>query len=58
VQKASIELIGEVFNLFNSVNYLSYNNTWGTDVTPRSTFGQPLTAADPRIGQLGARLTF
>ena len=53
-----LELIGEMFNVFNQTYFTSVNTTWGTTSTPRTTFGQPLTAADPRVAQLGFRLIF
>lgn len=53
-----LEVIGELFNVFNQTYFTSVNNTWGTEATPRPTFGQPLTAADPRVAQLGARFLF
>lgn len=56
--RAPLELIGEVFNVFNDVYYTSVNTVWGNTSTARATFGTPLTAADPRVIQLGARFTF
>jgi hypothetical protein len=55
---ARLELIGEMFNLFNQTFYTSVNTTWGNTTTPRATFGQALTAADPRVGQIGVRFLF
>ena len=53
----SVELLGEVFNVFNRKNYGSYNTT----ITSAS-FGQPVAnsgnAYVPREGQLGIRVTF
>jgi hypothetical protein len=37
---------------------LVVNNTFGTGATPRSTFGQPTLAGDPRQMQLAVRLAF
>jgi hypothetical protein len=53
-----LELIGELFNVFNQTYVTSVNTTWGPTTTPRATFGQPLTAADPRVAQLGFRFIF
>lgn len=53
-----LEVIGELFNVFNQTYFTSVNNTWGTTATPRPTFGQPLTAADPRVAQIGFRFLF
>jgi hypothetical protein len=53
-----LELIGEVFNVFNQTYFTSVNTTWGPGTAPRPTFGQPLTAADPRVAQLGFRFLF
>ena len=53
-----IELLAEAFNLFNHVNVLNVNNTYGTGLTPLPAFGQPILAGDPRQIQLGVRWTF
>lgn len=64
-----VELIGEVFNLFNSKNAVGFQgnrfvlNAAG-NVVPNPTFGTPSGfAGDPglgeqRLAQLGLRLTF
>jgi hypothetical protein len=44
--------------VFNQTYMTSVNTTWGPTTTPRVTFGQPLTAADPRVAQLGFRFMF
>ena len=53
----NVELLGEVFNVFNRKNYGSYNTT----ITSAS-FGLPVAnsgnAYVPREGQLGIRVTF
>jgi hypothetical protein len=52
-----VELLAEVFNVFNRANYGSYNTT-----ITNAAFGQPLAnsgnAYVPRSGQLGVRVTF
>jgi hypothetical protein len=53
-----LEVMVEAFNLFNHVNILSVNNTFGTGAIPLSTFGQPTAAGDPRQVQLGVRWSF
>ena len=58
---ASIEGIVEAFNLFDRANFLTIENTFGAGVFPTSpsaTYGQYLTARDPRQIQLAARLIF
>jgi hypothetical protein len=54
----SVELIAEMFNVFNQVYFTSVNTVWGNTTTPLATFGQPLTAADPRVGQVAVRVNF
>ena len=57
VNNVKVELLAEVFNVFNWQNYGSYNTT----ITSAS-FGKPLAnsgnAYVPRSGQLGVRVTF
>jgi outer membrane receptor protein involved in Fe transport len=64
-----LELIGEAFNLLNSTNVVAqqqtfYNLTAGNLVlqqnlsNPRLDFGADSAAADPRIVQLAAKVTF
>jgi Carboxypeptidase regulatory-like domain len=53
-----LEVIAEAFNLFNRANMQLPNNVFGTDPVPRTSFGQPLAAADPRQIQFGLRLNF
>lgn len=61
-QRVRLELIGEAFNLLNSTNITTqrtglYTFTAGA-LVPQGNFGQDLGAADPRIVQLAAKLTF
>ena len=53
----SIELLAEVFNVFNRKNYGAYNTT-----ITSSSFGQPVATSGnayvPRQGQLGVRVSF
>jgi hypothetical protein len=57
--KTRLELIGEVFNAFNSENPGNYNGTMTSN-----TFGQPTTYAgdfqrgEQRVGQIGVRFEF
>ncbi len=53
-----VEAMVEAFNVFNHVNILAVNNTFGTGLTRLSTFGQPTLADDPRQLQLGVRWNF
>jgi hypothetical protein len=52
------ELLAEGFNVLNRRNYQFPNNTFGTGTTPRTGFGLPTAAAEPRQVQLGMRLNF
>ncbi|MHB8054122.1 MAG: TonB-dependent receptor [Candidatus Aminicenantales bacterium] len=49
--KLSFQLFAEGFNLTNRVNYWTVNNVYGAPG-----FGNPITAADPRLIQLGVRI--
>ena len=53
-----LELLAEAFNVFNHVNILNVNNTYGVGAAPLPAFGQPTLAGDPRQFQLGARWSF
>ncbi len=53
-----IVLMLEAFNVFNRLNILAVNNTFGTGATPLPTFGQPTLAGDPRQIQVGVRWSF
>ena len=57
VNNVNIELLGELFNVFNRKNYGSYNTT-----ITSSSFGQPVASSGnayvPRQGQLGVRVNF
>ena len=53
-----LEAMLEAFNLFNQVNILALNNTYGTGTAPLPTFGQPTLAGDPRQFQVGVRWSF
>jgi hypothetical protein len=45
--RATLEVRGEVFNVFDAVNYGSPNGTFGS-----AAFGTITTAFDPRVVQL------
>lgn len=68
-EKYRLELIGELFNAFNRINYSRfqnqiYNVSIGSGTAPavtltrRTDFGDPRGAFDPRIGQLALKLIF
>jgi hypothetical protein len=57
----SLEGIFEVFNLFDRANFLTIEDTFGTAAypdNPSATYGQFLSARDPRQMQLAVRVTF
>jgi hypothetical protein len=56
--RQSVEALVEAFNLFNRVNILSVNSTFGSGTVPLPTFGLPTLAGDPRQIQLGLRWNF
>jgi hypothetical protein len=56
--RQKIEAMAEAFNVFNHVNVLNVNNTFGPGMTPNATYGQPTVAGDPRQVQLGVRWSF
>jgi hypothetical protein len=58
VGQHNFEAIAEAFNVFNHVNVILVNNTFGPGAAPLPTFGQPTAAADPRQVQLGVRWNF
>jgi hypothetical protein len=57
ISNINVELLAEVFNVFNWKNYGSYNTT-----ITSALFGQPVANSSnayvPREGQLGVRVTF
>jgi hypothetical protein len=56
-----VDLLVEVFNLFNRSNFVDVQNVFGTGRHPDQplpTFGQFTQAGPPRQTQLGARLSF
>jgi hypothetical protein len=56
-----VQLIVDGFNIFNTVNFTSYNTVWGAAAypdAPNASFGSPTVADDPRIIQFGVRYTF
>jgi hypothetical protein len=53
-----IEAMVEAFNLFNRINVVSVNNTYGTGTTASPTFRQVTAIGDMRQIQLGVRWSF
>jgi len=49
--RLSFQLFAEGFNITNRANYWTVNNIYGT-----AGFGNPITASDPRLIQLGIRI--
>jgi hypothetical protein len=58
VGRQQVEVMVEAFNVFNHLNVIAVNNTFGTLATPLPSFGQATVAGDPRQLQLGARWSF
>ena len=59
--RASVDGLFEVFNLFNRTNYTEINNIFGTGSFPSNplgTFGQFTQAAPPRQVQLAVKINF
>lgn len=52
--KMEIEIIAELFNAFNTVNFRGYQG----DIDTPETFGEPTYTTMPREGQLGLRFRF
>ncbi|HXT50632.1 MAG TPA: TonB-dependent receptor [Thermoanaerobaculia bacterium] len=63
-REVDLELIAEAFNLFDRDNIVGQRNVFynfdvaNTVLIPQTNFGQDLTAADNRIVQLAAKITF
>jgi len=57
-ERVRVQILAEAFNIQNRVAFNSRNLTWGTDIAPRSTFGQVQGAANPRQIQLGLKVAF
>jgi hypothetical protein len=56
-----LQVIADAFNIFNTVNFTTYNTVWGAGAypdAPNAAFGSPTLADDPRIIQFGIRYTF
>jgi carboxypeptidase family protein len=58
VKSQRIELMLEGFNVFNRVNVVSVNNTFGSGATPSASFRQVTAIGDMRQLQVGARWSF
>jgi hypothetical protein len=63
IRTAQIEVLWEMFNVFNTVNLVNYNGNQsslpGQTAIGRPTgFGQARTALDPFQGQLGVKVSF
>jgi len=56
--RMGMDVLVEGFNVLNRANLQLPNNVFGTGTVPRSGFGEPTAAADPRQIQFGLRLSF
>jgi hypothetical protein len=59
--RATLDLMFEAFNLFNTTTYTNVDNVFGTGAYPANplpTFGQFTEAAAPFQAQLAAKLAF
>jgi hypothetical protein len=56
--RVGMDVLVEGFNVLNRANLQLPNNVFGTGTVPRSGFGEPTAAADPRQFQFGLRLSF
>jgi len=52
-EKAQVEVLWEMYNVFNTVNFLQYTGNMRS-----SLFGKPSAARDPFQGQIGAKFSF
>ncbi|HEY0544700.1 MAG TPA: carboxypeptidase regulatory-like domain-containing protein [Pyrinomonadaceae bacterium] len=57
-ERLKLEALVEGFNVFNRANLQIPNNTFGTGTLPRTTFGLPTAASDPRQIQFGLRFSY
>ncbi len=58
-RSAKVQLIGEVFNLFNHANYTTFSTQLSaTAATTTAAFGNPTAASVSRQGQLAFRVSF
>jgi hypothetical protein len=53
-----IEVIGEVFNVANTVNVTNVNRVWGFNPTPNASFNTPTAAENARQFQLAIRWSY
>src|SRR5207247_1919542 len=55
-ESKNIEVLWEMFNVFNTQNLIQYNSR--ADPSNLATFGQPTSALDAFQGQFGLKFTF
>jgi hypothetical protein len=53
-----LDLVFEVFNVFNRVNVTELNTVYGGGLTPLATFGRPIGAGAPRHLQFSIDFEF
>lgn len=62
VERVSLNLRAEAFNVFNHPNFVGYNSVYGNAVLPPATFGQPSTGITAQLParslQFSAKLLF
>ena len=57
-ERFGLDVLVEGFNVLNRANLQLPINVFGTGTVPRSGFGEPTGAADPRQLQFGFQLSF
>jgi len=60
-ERASVDAILDIFNLFNRANFIDVNNIFGVGAYPTNpspTFGQFQQVAPPRQAQLAVKINF
>jgi len=53
-----LDLVVELFNVFNRANFASTNNIFGPGLTPTAVFGTPIESGRPRQAQFSIDFEF